>query len=187
MRVRLLGGAGLPRAAARGLPRRARELEPGHDHDRPRVGRRDLPRAARPRDGGAGDRAREAGRDPADARRADCFEPRGGARRSRHRADRRRPWRDPARGGPRALPFDRARRRHSDAAVGCRPLGRHRLPGAGDRAAGLHPRRHRRRDRLDARGAPGRDPARPRREPGAPGARRGVPARLAGARARGDV
>ena len=53
VRVRLLGGAGLPGAAARGLPRDPRQLEPGDDHDRPRVGRRDLPRAARSRDGGA--------------------------------------------------------------------------------------------------------------------------------------
>ena len=40
LRVRLLGHAGLSRAARRGLPRRAGELEPGHDHDRPRVRRR---------------------------------------------------------------------------------------------------------------------------------------------------
>ena len=51
LRVRLLGRAGLPGAPPRGLPRRARQLEPGDDHDRPRMGRRDLPRAARRRDG----------------------------------------------------------------------------------------------------------------------------------------
>ena len=49
VRVRLLGHAGVPRAARRGLPRRARELEPGDDHDRPRVRRRHLRRAARRR------------------------------------------------------------------------------------------------------------------------------------------
>ena len=32
-----------------GYPRRPRQLEPGDDHDRPRMGRRDLPRAARRR------------------------------------------------------------------------------------------------------------------------------------------
>ena len=41
------GVPGLPRAERRGLPGRARELEPGDDHDRPGVGRRHLPRAAR--------------------------------------------------------------------------------------------------------------------------------------------
>ncbi len=46
LRVRLLGHPGVPRAARRGLPRRARELEPGDDHDRPGVRRRDLRRAA---------------------------------------------------------------------------------------------------------------------------------------------
>ncbi len=39
----------MPGAARRGLPRRARELEPGDDHDRPRVRRRHLRRAARRR------------------------------------------------------------------------------------------------------------------------------------------
>jgi carbamoyl-phosphate synthase small subunit len=77
------GAQAVPRAAARGLPRRARELEPGDDHDRPRVGRRDLPRAARRRDGRAGDRARAARRDPADARRPDGAQPRGRARAAR--------------------------------------------------------------------------------------------------------
>ena len=49
VRVRLLGHAGVPGAARRGLPRRARELEPGDDHDRSRVRRRDLHRTARRR------------------------------------------------------------------------------------------------------------------------------------------
>ena len=53
VRVRLLRRAGMPRAPPRGLPRRARQLEPGDDHDRPGVGRRDLPRAARPGHGRA--------------------------------------------------------------------------------------------------------------------------------------
>ena len=45
MRVRLLRLAGVPRASVRGLSGRARQLEPGDDHDRPRVGRRDVRRA----------------------------------------------------------------------------------------------------------------------------------------------
>ena len=46
LRVRLLGHAGLPRAARRGLPGGAGQLEPGHDHDRPRLRRPHLRRAA---------------------------------------------------------------------------------------------------------------------------------------------
>ena len=49
LRVRLLGHPGVPGAARRGLPRRPRQLEPGDDHDRPRVRRRHLRRAARRR------------------------------------------------------------------------------------------------------------------------------------------
>ena len=49
VRVRLLGHAGVPGAARRGLPRGPRELEPGDDHDRSRVRRRHLRRAARRR------------------------------------------------------------------------------------------------------------------------------------------
>ena len=63
--------AGVPRAAARGLPRHPRQLEPGDDHDRPRVGRRDVPRAARRRDRRRDHPARAAGCAAADARRAD--------------------------------------------------------------------------------------------------------------------
>ena len=46
VRVRLLGHAGLPRAARRGLSRHPRQLEPGDDHDRSRLRRRDVHRAA---------------------------------------------------------------------------------------------------------------------------------------------
>ena len=49
LRVRLLRHPGLPGARAGGLPRHPRQLEPGHDHDRPRVRRRHLHRAARRR------------------------------------------------------------------------------------------------------------------------------------------
>ena len=50
LRVRLLGHPGLPRAAGGGLPGDPGQLEPGHDHDRPRLRRRHLRRAPRPRD-----------------------------------------------------------------------------------------------------------------------------------------
>ena len=80
LRVRLLGHAGVPRAARRGLPRRARELEPGDDHDRPRVRRRHLRRAARRRQPAPDHRARAPGRAAADARRPDRAEPRDRAR-----------------------------------------------------------------------------------------------------------
>ena len=46
LRVRLLGHPGLPRAAPRGLPGGAGQLEPGDHHDRPGAGRRHLRRAA---------------------------------------------------------------------------------------------------------------------------------------------
>jgi dipeptidyl aminopeptidase/acylaminoacyl peptidase len=45
LRVRLFRRPGLQGAARRGLPRHPGELEPGHDHDRPRPGGRDLYRA----------------------------------------------------------------------------------------------------------------------------------------------
>ncbi len=90
------------------VPRRARQLEPGDDHDRPRVGRRDLPRAARRRDGGRDHRARAARCPAADARRADGAQPGGRALRGgparRRRADRRRSRGDPARRRPCRVP-----------------------------------------------------------------------------------
>ena len=42
------GTQGCARPAGRGLPRGAGQLEPGHDHDRPRGGRPHLRRAPRP-------------------------------------------------------------------------------------------------------------------------------------------
>ena len=187
MRVRLLGRTGLPGAPARGVPRRARQLEPGDDHDRPRVGGRDLPRAARRRDGRRGDRARAARRDPADTRRPDGAEPGGRARPARDRADRRRPGGDQPRRGPRALPVDGAFRRAADAAQHRRAHTRGGLPRARDRPAGVHARRHRGRRRLDAGAAARDDRARACDEPRRAGAGRGVSRGLAGARARGDV
>ena len=60
VRVRLLGHPGVSGARRRGLPGRARELEPGHDHDRSRRRRPDLRRAARPRRARADRRTRTA-------------------------------------------------------------------------------------------------------------------------------
>ena len=128
-RVRLLGRAGLQGAARGGLRGRARQLQPGDDHDRPGVRDRDLRRAAAARPGAPGDRARAARRAAADARRPDRAQPRQGAARGRHargvrrRADRRELRRDLPRRGPRAV------RRHD---AGRRPAhraqhDRHRL------------------------------------------------------------
>ncbi len=47
LRVRLLGHPGVPRAQGRGLQGHPRQLEPGHDHDRPRFRAPHLRRAAR--------------------------------------------------------------------------------------------------------------------------------------------
>ena len=105
------------------------------------------------------------------------------------RADRRRPRGDQARRGPRALPLDRARRRHPDAAQSIVAHSRrHRLPGAGDRAAGVHARRHRRRHRVDAeRASRARSQQASTASPVDQVLVEEYLARLAGARARGDV
>ena len=60
-----------------------------------------------------------------------------------------------------------------------------RVPGPGGRAAGVHARRPRRRDRPNARRAARARRARPRGEPDRPGARRALARGLAGVRARG--
>ena len=52
VRVRLLRHPGLPRAARRGIPGRPRQLQPGDDHDRPRLRRPHLHRAAHGRRAG---------------------------------------------------------------------------------------------------------------------------------------
>ena len=83
-RVRLLRRAGLQGAARGGLRGRARQLQPGDDHDRPGVRDRDLRRAAAARPGAPGDRARAPRRAAADARRPDRAQPRQGAARGRH-------------------------------------------------------------------------------------------------------
>ena len=98
--------------------------------------------------------------------------------------------RDPPRRGPRALP----RRRCTAAGL---PVPRARSSSTSPSVETSRCRRScGRRSRSAARGGgiahtreelAARDRARPRREPGRPGARRGVPRRLAGVRARGDV
>ena len=60
LRVRLLRHPGLPGAAQRGLPGQPGQLQPGDDHDRPRVRRRHLHRAAHPGVRRAGHRASSA-------------------------------------------------------------------------------------------------------------------------------
>ena len=109
LRVRLLRHPGLPGAAPGGLPGRPRQLQPGHDHDRPRAGRRHLHRAARPRHPHPGHREGAARRPAPDAGRPDGPQPgdagrRGrGARPVRRGADRRRRRGHPHRRGPAPL------------------------------------------------------------------------------------
>ena len=100
-----------------------RQLEPGDDHDRPGLRRQHLSRAARSRGRRRRARAGAAGRAAADARRADGAQPRdragrgGDPGRARRRAARRPGGRDPACGGPRALPRGRAELRPAGAAL----------------------------------------------------------------------
>ena len=141
LRVRLLGHPGVPRAARRGLPRRARQLEPGDDHDRSRVRRRDLRRAARRADARAHHREGTARRAAADARRPDRPQPRGRAargrraRRVRRRDDRRERRSDPHRRGPPAVQARDDRDRPPRPAVGHRVHGRRSAGGSPTRSA----------------------------------------------------
>ena len=139
VRVRLLGHAGVPRAPRRGLPRRPRELEPGDDHDRPRVRRRHLRRAARSRQRHAHHRAGAARRAAPHARRADRAQPRhraargGCARAVRRRAHRRERRGDPHRREPPRVQGGDGGDRPRGAALGIRVHARGR---DGDRRAG---------------------------------------------------
>ena len=176
-----------------GLPHDRRQLQPGDDHDRPRLRRPHVSRAARPRRRRRRAAARAARRAAADDGRPDRAEPRtrappgrcaGGARR---RADRRRRRRDRARGGPRAVQAVRRGGRPARPAFADRDDARpaRRARDSRRRASRVHARRSRRRLRRD-RGAavpPGR--ARARRVADHAGARRGVGARLGRVRARG--
>ena len=117
-RVRLLGRAGLQGAAGGGLRGRARQLQPGDDHDRPGVRRR-RPTSSRCCPGRCAQviEKRAPRRAAAHAGRPDRAEPRPRAARGRHaralrrRADRRRLRRDPPRRGPRPVPRDDGRAR----------------------------------------------------------------------------
>ncbi len=115
MRVRLLGHAGVPSAARGGHPRHPHQLQPGDDHDRPRLRRRDLHRA----DHLGGDRddhrEGEARRDPGHAGRPDRAQRGRPAARAwragevRRRADRRQSRRHPQGRGSSALQAARDR------------------------------------------------------------------------------
>ena len=71
VRVRLLRLAGVQGAARRGARGRARQQQPGDDHDRPRAGRSHLRRAADAGGARRDHRARASRRDSADGRRPD--------------------------------------------------------------------------------------------------------------------
>ena len=159
VRVRLLRHAGVQGAQAGGVSRRARQLEPGDDHDRPGVRRPDLHRAAHARIGARRDRAGTAGCAAADDRRSDRAERERRARRvgrpraSRRRADRREPGDDPPRRGSQWVQGDDDEGGSRRAASGNRahPRGssrareRSRVPG--DRPAVVHAGRRRERVR----------------------------------------
>ena len=83
VRVRLLRHPGLPRAARRGRAGRARQQQPGDDHDRPRVRRRDLRRADHPGRRRADHRQGAARRGARHPRRPDRAQHRDGAARAR--------------------------------------------------------------------------------------------------------
>ena len=113
-----------------GLPRHPRQLEPGDDHDRPRLRRRDLHRAARRRRAHRDHRAERPDAAAADARRPDRAEPghgaRGdrGARPLRRRAHRRQRRGHRHRRGPRAVQGGHDRDRPGRAGLGHRPHAR---------------------------------------------------------------
>ncbi len=164
LRVRLLRRPGLQGAARGGLPGDPGELQPRHHHDRPRDGRRHLHRADHPRDRRQDHRRRAPRRALAHHGRPDRAQHRaqagrhGRAGKIRRRADRRQ-----ARGhregrGPQALPRGDGAHRAGEPPRHHRPhagggAGRHRpRRPAGDHPPRLHPRRHRRRRRLQPRG-----------------------------------
>ena len=172
VRVRLLGNAGSQSAATRGVPRGARELQPGHDHDRPRVRRRHLHRADHPRGGRGDHRPGEARRPPSDDRRPDrpqrddATSPRRGARPLRRRVDRSRDrsHRTSRGSGPLQAGDGRSRSRGPEGRL--RPFdGGGDEDGRGDRIPGdgppvIHPGRRRDRDRPRPRRPSSRSPER---------------------------
>ena len=159
-------------AEGRRLSDRAGQLEPGDDHDRPRSRRRHLYRADHAGDGRKDHRPR-AGKWASDRRAAaddgradraqhrDGARPVGGSRALRHRADRRHRASDRQGRRPPIVPPgdgpDRPRHPREPARAlagrGVRRTRRDRV--AGDHPAVLHPRRHRRRHRLQRAGVRG--------------------------------
>ena len=194
VRLRRLPGA---EGAARGrLPHDRRQLEPGHDHDRPRLRRPHVPRAARPRGGRRGAAARAARRAAADDGRPDGPEPRARARdrrrprRARRRADRGGARRDRARRGPAALQGGGRVVRAEGAAPRRSSPSLDELEGVGDCPRSSGPAftlgGHGGGFADDAaRSCGARSEIGLAREPDRPGARRGVGARLGRVRARG--
>ncbi len=189
----------MPGAQGRGVARRARELQPGDDHDRPGVRRRDLRRADHRRVRREGDREGAPRRAARDARRSDRPQHRHGAGRGRRarevrrRADRglhrgHRAWREPS-----VVQAHRRGARRRSRPLRDLPHARGVLRGLrGPRLADggppqLHDGRHRLGDGL-RRGRPAPDRrSRPRCLADHRGAPRGVDHRLEGVRARGDA
>ena len=147
------GNPGLSGVACRGLPGRPRQLQPGHDHDRPCGGGPDLCRAARPRRAARRRRTRAARRPAAHHGRTDGPQPglrplrARRPRRVRRGADRRQRQGHRHRRGPRPVQDGHGGDRPRGAVVGLRHPSRrghgagraHRLP-AHDPAQ-LHPGR----------------------------------------------
>ena len=192
------GQPGAQGAARGGLPDDRRQLEPGDDHDRPRLRRPDLPRAARRR-GRHATCSSASGPDALlpDARRPDGAQPRapprggGRPRGARRRADRRRATRRSA--APRTAGSSARRWSASACASPSRSVvtSLDELPEALSFPVILRPA-----FTLGGHGGGiARDAGRARaagwsagcREPGRPGARRGVARRLGRVRARGDA
>jgi hypothetical protein len=171
LRVRLFGHPGLQGAAQPGVPDRAGQLQPGHDHDRSGHGRRHLHRTAqrakRERDHRQG-KARRAAAQPG---RANGVEPRlptgqaGRAGEVRGEGDRSRHRRDRTRRRPRGLQADDEIPGHPDAPQrGGLQRGGRREGGRAARVSGggpprLYPRRDRRRAGLQRRRTAGGGPA----------------------------
>ena len=190
----------MSRPARRGLSRDPRQLEPGDDHDRPRLRRCDLRRTADVGGAGGDHRTRASRRRAAHTRRPDGVERGDGAvrtgtdRRPRPPGDDRcRRRRDRHRRGSREVQGGDGRDRSRRATFGNRPRhgrgaqGRRRHRAARDHPPGVHPRWARHRDR----GHAGRVRADGRQravvEPDRRDPRRGVDRRVEGVRARGDA
>ena len=177
-----------------------RQLQPGDDHDRPRLRRPHLHRAADAGGAGGDHRPRASRRRAADARRPDRPEHRHGpVRRGTHRRaratgdDRGRRHGHRHRRGPRAVQGGDGRDRPRRSPVCHRPLprrgrrGARRHRAAGDHPPGVHPRWPRHRHRHVPSPSSNASPRPGSRQPDRRDPRRGVDRRLEGVRARGDA